>query len=83
MNLTKEENSKLIYDDMKLSVLVNAIVIMIVQSLFSNLFVLFAFIKNDKLRKPVNFFIISLTILNLITACFYLPFLAIGIHLRQ
>lgn len=83
MNVTKIDNSTTMYDDMKLNALVNVIVIMIIQSLLANLFVLFAFIKNDKLRKPVNFFIISLTILNLITACFYLPFLASGIHLRK
>lgn len=64
--------------------MIAVILIMIfILGLVANIMVLIVFLKHKRLRKPVNFFTIILTILNIPTIFIHLPFLIAGVHLKR
>jgi hypothetical protein len=66
-----------------LNIIGASLILIFISGLIANIMVLRVFLKHKKLRKPVNFFTITLTIINMPTIFFHLPFLITGVYLKR
>ena len=71
-SLTRDGSS--VFDKTFLTVTVSLIIIIIFAAVCGNLLVCLAISLNQRLRKVTNYFIVSLAISDLMTACFSMPF---------
>lgn len=70
-------------NDKILDIFMFVLVIVFTLGILTNTIVMSVFFRNPKLRKPVNFFTIAITLVNLLCTLFHMPFIIAGTLMRH